>query len=216
MQSRHVFLAAALSVSVACSTTSPTAPTPDLGAQAFPFPRQSALTADVPMQPVAPKLLKVTSGTLSTTSTSMGGSLRLQGARFEVSGDWTDGGSLACQPCMGGPATVWTSAAFSASRGSATVDGEHYESVYLVGVIAVAGTALVPAVQTSAFTVAFPFAMDESSFLTGYESDPSVGPARELFRLNLRGKGTGVMALNRIAVPDGTSVYTAHSLTYTF
>jgi hypothetical protein len=146
----------------------------------------------------------------------MTGSLTLSGPRFEIVGDWADGGSTGCQPCRSGAASIWTSAAFSGSPASATVDGVRYDRVYLSGTIKVSGTVKVPAVDTPVFTVGFPFTVDDSSYLVGYNSNPTVGPADELFRLELKGNGTATLELSTVQLPDSSNVYTARSIDYSF
>lgn len=202
----------------ACSGSIPTMPSADaLPAAAAPISPVDVLSSDVArLQGGQSKVRKVKSGTLTTTSTSMSGSLTLSGPRFQVTGFWSDGGSTGCQPCQSGVAAIWTSAAFTGSPGSATIDGVHYDQVYLSGGIRVSGNALVPSSDSSTFTVPFPFSTDGSSVLVGYASNPWVGPAQELFRLEVRGSGTAALELDTVMLPDRTKVYTARGLSYTF
>jgi hypothetical protein len=214
MHTRDVFLICALSLPMGCTGASPTMPTADAA------PLAESLRVDAVMDAGGPrgglKLQKVKSGTMATSSTSMGGSATLDGVRFEIAGEWSDGGSVGCQPCRSGAEPIRTSAAFAGSRGSATVEGVHYDTAYLTGVITASGTALVPAVDTPTFTVTFPFTMDDTSFLIGYATSPSLGPAQELFRLDIRGSGTATIELTAIRLPDSTVLYTAHGITYVF
>jgi hypothetical protein len=213
MRTRDLILIGALSVTLGCTGASPTMPTP---ADAVPLISVHALVANAGAPRDGVKLQKVKSGTMSTTATSMGGSATLRGVRFEMTGEWLDGGSVGCQPCRSGAEPIWTSAAFAGSRGSATVEGVHYDTVYLSGAINVSGTVFVSAVDTPTFTVTFPFSMNENSYLIGYGTDPSLGPAQELFRVDLRGSGTAAIELSTIRLPDSTLLYTAHSITYVF
>jgi hypothetical protein len=80
----------------------------------------------------------------------------------------------------------------------------------------VSGSVVVPASDSPTFAVSGPFTIDDSSILIGYASDPSIAPAQELFRLEVRGGGTGTVELNTVVLPDATRVYTARSIGYVF
>jgi hypothetical protein len=216
MHTRDVFLMSALSMTLGCTGASPITPTADAAPLAAESLNADALASDVRGPRDGLKLQKVKSGTIATTSTSMGGAATLRGVRFDITGEWSGGGSVGCQPCGSGAEPIWTSAAFAGSRGSATVEGVHYDAVYLTGVITVSGTVLVPAVDTPTFTVTFPFTVTNTSFLSGYATDPSLGPTQELFRLDVRGSGTASVELSTIRLPDSTAIYTAHAITYAF
>ncbi len=216
MHTRDVFLMSALSMTLGCTGASPTTPTADAAPLASESLNADALGSDVRGPRDGLKLQKVKSGTIATTSTSMGGSATLRGVRFDTTGEWSDGGSVGCQPCGSGAEPIWTSAAFAGSHGSATVEGVHYDTAYLTGVITVSGTVLVPAVDTPTFTVTFPFTVTDTSYLIGYATNPTLGPTQELFRLDLRGSGTATIELTTIRLPDATVVYTAHGITYVF
>lgn len=215
----RVFIVVALAATAACAAPSPTGPTTVDAGRFAPLtaPTDSRFSDVLHLQSGGAKARKVKSGTMSTTSTSMSGSLTLSGPRFAVSGTWGDGGSIGCQPCASGPATIWTAAAFGGSlTGSATVDGVQYERVYLTGVVKVSGTAMVPPSTEPTFTVTLPFTMDDASFLIGYASNPLIGAAQELFRIDLRGSGVGSLELSTVSIPGFANVYTAGSITYTF
>jgi hypothetical protein len=220
MTARTLFIVAALVTTAACTGASPTTPTTSEAvrpAAAATLPFAFSTSDALHLQGGGgPKVRKVKTGTMTTTSTSMSGSMTLSGPRFDISGDWADGGSIGCQPCASGPEVIWTSASFTGSRGSATVDGVHYDGVYLSGLIKVSGTVVVPASTASTFTATFPFTMDDSAFLIGYASNPWLGPAQELFRLDLRGSGTASIELNAVPLSSVATVYTARSLLYAF
>jgi hypothetical protein len=218
MQARCLVIAGALATTIACAGSAPTAPTADstLAISPSTLGLDAHASAGGPGRGAPAKVRQVKSGTISTTTTGMSGTLTLSGPRFELTGSWSDGGSNGCQPCQSGSSTIWTSAAFAGSPGSATVDGVHYDTVYLSGGVRMSGTIVVPAADSPSFTVSFPFATEQSSVLIGYVSNPLVGPAQELFRLDLRGSGTGTIELNTIVLPDSTKIYTGRTIRYEF
>jgi hypothetical protein len=206
-------------VTAACTGTSPTTPTlterASIGLSASTDGDNVNVAGAV--QPLrGPKQQKITKGTMTTAASTMTGMMTLSGPRFEVAGDWLDGGSTGCQPCRSGATSIWTSASFTGSPASASVDGVRYERVYLTGNIKVSGTVNTPPADSPAFAVGFPFAVDDSSLLIGYDSNPLIGPATELFRLDLKGTGTATLELTTVTVPEGSRIYTARSIVYAF
>jgi hypothetical protein len=158
--------------------------------------------------------ISIASGHIDVINPGTGAAtFHLVGDGFDISGTSTDGLATAgCSPCV--PGSYSPAVGISEGIVSGSVGAQSFTNLAIGGFFQLGGSVTVPTTASRPTTVTFPFVVLPGSFLNGFK-DLNLDTETKVFRLDLRGGGTGTLQLTPMG-NAGAPLFNPSALSFDF